>query len=723
LTRVASIICGDLAGRSWRAAPQRAVSAPAARTHFAAEEMSDLGRPSGGCVVKLKRREFLVCLSAPALARAPALAQNTKPRLARKDSFFGLHFDLHPQATDTALGRDVTEEMIERLLARARPDYVQYDCKGHAGYLGYRSRVGTSSPGIVNDSLELWRRVTARNGVALYIHFSGLWDSLAIRQHPEWACVHDDGSLDPNATSTFGPYVDELMIPELKEVAAKYDLDGAWVDGECWAVKPDYCKRAAEAFAAATGIRDLPRGPSDPGWMEFLDFNRAQFRNYVAHYVDEVHRYRPAFQIASNWLYTTFVPEQPRIPVDFVSGDYLGNASISTARLEARYLSSIDKPWDLMAWGFQQGGGPKPGYTHKPAVQLQQESAVVLAQGGGFQVYFQPTRAGRLDDPLIGVMENVSRFCRDRQALCHKSRTVPQIGLVFSQGSLYRTSNRMFGGWGSLTAPARGFIDAFVENGFSVDVLPEWKLESVIRDYPLVVIPDWPDIGLKVKDLVAGYVRAGGKALVAGAENVALFSDELRVRLTGDAADQVTYVRGDEVFANAHGLWQPIEPAGAKLLEERYPTFDSTRDAACAATLSSLGSGQIAAVAGPVGAIFADTHAPAIREFVRRIVRSIFSPLVRLQGPPTIEMALRTKEGRLLVHLLNSTGMQVSSEYVAGDFVPPVGPVRVEVRLAKAPRRATLEPGGRLLTGRHADGTWTATIDRIDIHEIISIDE
>jgi len=43
------------------------------------------------------------------------------------------------------------------------------------------------------------------------------------------------------------------------------------------------------------------------------------------------------------------VPEEPELPVDFLSGDYLGNASISTARLEARYLSQTGRPWDLMA--------------------------------------------------------------------------------------------------------------------------------------------------------------------------------------------------------------------------------------------------------------------------------------------------------------------------------------------------------------------------------------
>ena len=59
--------------------------------------------------------------------------------ISRKNAFFGLHFDLHPGKEDTELGADITEEMISALLERVKPDYVQYDCKGHAGYTGYPS--------------------------------------------------------------------------------------------------------------------------------------------------------------------------------------------------------------------------------------------------------------------------------------------------------------------------------------------------------------------------------------------------------------------------------------------------------------------------------------------------------------------------------------------------------------------------------------------------------
>ena len=167
------------------------------------------------------------------------------------------------------------------------------------------------------------------------------------------------------------------------------------------------------AFREATGIATPPKGPNDRGWLEFLEFNRERFRKYVKHYVDTLHAWRPRFQVASNWLYSTMVPERPDLPVDFLSGDYLGNACISTARLEARYLEATGKPWDLMAWGFQNGS---MGQHHKPAVQLMQEAAVVLALGGGFQAYFTQKRDGSVRLWQMNVMAEVAEFCRQFRA-------------------------------------------------------------------------------------------------------------------------------------------------------------------------------------------------------------------------------------------------------------------------------------------------------------------
>jgi hypothetical protein len=685
---------------------------------------------------KPNRREFFLTASIPLTASLPSTAQAVKPRPARKDCFLGTHFDLHPSPRDPALGRDVSEEMVERFLNEVRPDFVQYDCKGHVGYLGYVSRVGTSAPHIVQDSLEIWRRVTARHGVPLYIHFSGVYDGRAVAEHPEWALVNADGKPDDRLTSTFGPYVDRLMIPEIEEAARKYDLDGIWVDGECWAVKADYSPAAARVFREATGIETLPKGPKDPGWQAFLEVNRAQFRKYTRHYVEALHEFRPNFQITSAWLYSTCVPERPDVSIDYLSGDYGGSFTNPTARLEARYMSQQGKPWDLMDWGFRDG-------NQKPAVQVQQEASFVLAQGGAFQVYYNPTRAGKVADSIIDVMAKVSHFCRARQALSHQSESVPQVGVVYSTNSIYAAATKPFGGpghtheeqeqnirrsgWGAAEYPVRGLMEVLLDNHYSVDVIPEWKLEEVVRSYPLIALPDWPDTGGKVKGVLAEYVRGGGKLLVAGAENIALFANELGVRLTAAPSQQPAYVTSDETVGDARGLWQNVEPAGAQVIEMRYPTVDTSRDGVCAATLSRYASGQIAAIYGSIGRIYAERHAAATRQFVRRVVERVFAPDVRLEGPPTIEMALRRKNGKLLVHLVNCTSLQTPPESFTGtsyktvDFIPPIGPIRISLRLPRRPQTVTFEPEGRKLAGSYADGWWNGTFDKLEIHGIVSV--
>ena len=95
------------------------------------------------------------------------------------------------------------------------------------------------------------------------------------------------------------------------------------------------------------------RSLEDTGWIEFLELQREAFRQYLARYVDALHRARPGYQITSNWMYSTFAPERPTLPLDFLSGDVTGRAAVRKARLEARYLSRCGKPWDLMSWGFE----------------------------------------------------------------------------------------------------------------------------------------------------------------------------------------------------------------------------------------------------------------------------------------------------------------------------------------------------------------------------------
>ena len=298
------------------------------------------------------------------------------PRLKRADSFLGVHFDFHAGPDCKEIGKNTTREMIENVIDKVQPDYLQIDCKGHRGLSSYPTKAGNPAPGFVGATrCASGAQVTAERGVALYMHYSGVWDSEAILQHPDWAAINADGKTNGNATSFFGPYADRLLVPQLRELAGVYGVDGAWVDGECWASVPDYGAAALKAFREATGIADVPRKPGDPHWFEFLQFNREAFRRYLRalHRRGEkdqseipalqqlgLHRSHARSRSPPRWI---FCPAITR-PQD----------SVNSARISARYLARQGKPWDLMAWSFTTQPG-KGGATQKTAIQLQREAA------------------------------------------------------------------------------------------------------------------------------------------------------------------------------------------------------------------------------------------------------------------------------------------------------------------------------------------------------------
>ncbi|MFN2285061.1 MAG: hypothetical protein ACK2UQ_11615, partial [Anaerolineae bacterium] len=429
--------------------------------------------------------------------------------------------------------------------------------------------------------------------------------------------------------------------------------------------------------------------------------------------------------------------------------------SVNTARFEARYIASTGMPWDLMAWGFSWwGDGKRHHRSYKPAVQLQQEAAVVLAQGGGFQVYYQPTRAGWFDANLIETLGQVSDFCRARQDVSHKTASVPQVALLLSSTDFYAKTNGVLRAWEGEHNALQGTLHALLECGYSVDVLAEHQIQDRLADYPAIVLPEVTTLDPAFRDALVEYVQSGGSLLAIGAQTVRLFADELDVDLDGDPVE-----RNDFIFAPVthhvsqvqhpassiqlpgmlQGLWQPVKLKTGSILAYRYPTHDSRKNGQPAASLNTLKpplrpdqnrfewyrmpSGRIAAIYGPLGSVYREYHTPHLREFLRGVMQALFpQPLVEIDGPPCIDVTVRKKDGKLLVHLFNTAGMQTGSAYTIVDFVPTVGPLTLRVRLDAAPSSVTLVPGDDEIAHTWADGVLTVSLPSLYIHTVVVIE-
>ena len=115
------------------------------------------------------------------------------------------------------------------------------------------------------------------------------------------------------------------------------------------------------------------------------------------------------------------MPEPASIDVDFLSCDYNYRDSVNSARIQGRCMVYQGKPWDLMAWSFNYSDG---GFSTKSVPQLEQEAAIILSLGGGFEVYFPQKRDGSIRKWQMKLMKEIAGFCRERQHICHRARPV-----------------------------------------------------------------------------------------------------------------------------------------------------------------------------------------------------------------------------------------------------------------------------------------------------------
>ena len=116
----------------------------------------------------------------------------------RKDCFFGLHFDFHAMEGEE-IGSIIDTDSIEKMLDATKPDMIQVDTKGHPGISSYMTEAGVHAEVMNMDVLKVWRELTAKRGIRLYAHHSGLFDIMQTKLHPEWRSLNAEGN--PNGGS------------------------------------------------------------------------------------------------------------------------------------------------------------------------------------------------------------------------------------------------------------------------------------------------------------------------------------------------------------------------------------------------------------------------------------------------------------------------------------------------------------------------------------------
>jgi hypothetical protein len=338
----------------------------------------------------------------------------------------------------------------------------------------------------------------------------------------------------------------------------------------------------------------------------------------------------------------------------------------------------------------------------------------VVALGGGFQAYFTQRRDGSVKLEQMPAMAETAKFCRERQALCHRSVPVPQVALLLSAEGHYR---KISGLYNRDLSCVSGVLQALLETQNSVEVVNERQLEGRLDEYPLIVVPEWAYLAPSFMDDLVAYVRKGGSLLLVGPKCAALFQKELGASLAGEPSAQPLTLAYEGGSAQTKGFAQGVAlGAGA----EAFGTLRADAGAAAqpAASVAALGKGRIAAVYAELGQSYNGARSPAVRGFLNALARRLFpKPVAEVTGSPDVDVCLMRQGGKLLVNLVNTSGPHQTEPIQ--ETIRPVGPLALSLRLPHKPRKLTLEPGGQPLAFVYSAGVVRAQVPSLDIHRVV----
>jgi len=640
----------------------------------------------------------------------------------RTDSYFGIHFDFHATEGEV-VGRIYRPDVVAKLLDKVKPDYVQCDTKGHAGYSSYPTKAGTPATEIKEDVLKMWRTLTEERGIALYAHHSGLYDMMVVKNHPDWAVKNEYGEISTEYVSPFSPFVDEILIPQLTEIALEYKLDGAWIDGDCWVNSVDYSDYAVKKYYEETGKKPPVRGDED--YEEYRDFCRKGFHDYARYYIEKMKEIAPDFQITSNWIFSAHMPVKPDVDVEFLSGDYNNANSVASARHHGRCVANKGMPWDLLAWGqnSRPGSWTARNRNTKEYVQYCQEASEIISMGGGFEFFnIMYGSGGCVQEWAIPIWEKVAKFVREREETCYKATPVNEIAVLFPEEKTDHSIERLYilayKGLNSLC----NWIDAIQNIQLSCNVLNEYSVfEGDLDKFKVLVVPNSEFIHQDAADKILEYVKGGGNVITD------LKSNKYFSKVTGmdnlETEQKLIFLKGKEALAaldtEVLSLDYKDKISSGVYYEDNF--FDENPFSS--AVVTEYGKGKIISLCFDFSESYKTNITTAIEDFLREQFEVLdFKPVVNVLNNDFVDVITMQKNGNLLANLINFSGNHALDKVRSYGSIPPLYNIELSIASDNKPENIWIEPGHRKCDFQYKDNKINLTLDKLEIHNTIVVE-
>ena len=283
--------------------------------------------------------------------------------------------------------------------------------------------------------------------------------------------------------------------------------------------------------------------PGDPGWREFKEMHREIYRECIEKVTAAIHAENPNCLVAVNWAYAFRMPERPPKGIAYLTGD-IGNR-VEGLSVDGHYYDATGLPFDLMTKlcvPTKSDDGKSVKAAPKPPIQIQQEMAVILANGGRYHLWDSPTPEGGISaDRFQFVADTIRPFLRARQPWCEKTRRVSDVAVYHSATAHYAVSDPSPFCFPRRNNRLLGAADRLTRHHLDYHFLPTWRFLEDGCDAAVLVVEHPKRLDPAEKARLARFAKEGGSLLLTG---MATAHRELRELLGID--DRIAGPKGTE---------------------------------------------------------------------------------------------------------------------------------------------------------------------------------
>jgi hypothetical protein len=671
--------------------------------------------------------------------------------------FRHIHLDFHTSEDINNIAADFDADEFADTLVKANVNSINMFARCHHGWLYYDSK---EFPELVHPNLKnknlLKEQVDAchKRGIRAPIYVTIQWDNYHAQRNPEWLVITKDGKQEGTPPYEAGFYrflcvntpYKEFLKRHVKEILQMFDVDGFWFD--------IMLHRDCSCYWCRKEMMEKGIDPSDDkARKEFGIFMLSRFKSEMSAFVRKHKKDAHIFYNAGH----VGVAKRPiknaysHFELESLASGFWG---IMHFPLTIRYARTLGLECLGMTGKFHTAWGDF--HSFKNDNFLKYECMRTIALNAKICIGDQLHPDGKICKYTYDLIGKAYKLVEEREAWCKEAVPVTEIGVFHTEE--YESGDLLAG----MNPAILGVTRMLQEGGYQFDIIDS---KADYGKYKLLILPDAIPVSKDFAAKLKKYISKGGKVLATFEsgldENKKQFDSGIfGVELTGDGpkdlegklgrgryftnnnfsdyvmpnkvigknlpvTEHVMYLRGTEIKA----------VKGSKVLMDTIkPYFDRTFKHYCShlQTPSSgkkgypavVRKGNVIYMNHPIFTTY-ETFAPIwCRDMLFDAIENLMpEKLVKHDGPKSIVATINEQksEKRWVLHLLNYVPEKKSQKVEVIEDVVPCFNIKVSVKTNRAVKSVEAVPQCKQLDFEYKDGSVEFTVDKIDGHQMVSI--